>query len=190
MAFFGFGEFDPEVGYKVLDERIVRGNAGVMLLVGIVAFVNGFVIRNFSVLPWLSGFLAFNFAVAVLINPKFAPTMIVSKWMVGDQVPLPIGAIQKRFAWTLGLALSLAIFGLSFLLIGDPTWFNAVCMLCLICLTLLYMETAFGVCVGCKLYFTAIDIGLMKKPEITPACMGGACEVDLGANTGDGDTGK
>lgn len=175
MAAFDFGDFDPQLGYKVLDERVVRGSAGLMLLVGLVAFVNGFVIRNYAVLPYLSGFMAVNFAIAVLVNPKFAPTYAVARLLVRGQTPLPIGAVQKRFAWSLGLGLSAAIFGLSLLLVGDASWFDRVCELCLVCLLLLYLETAFGVCVGCKIYRLALRLGLLAPPPVAPNCMGDAC---------------
>jgi hypothetical protein len=39
--------------------------------------------------------------VGVFINPKFAPTMFISKLMVSKQDPLYVGAIQKQFAWSL-----------------------------------------------------------------------------------------
>jgi len=44
-------------------------------------------------------------------------------------------------------------------------------------LILLYLETAFGICVGCKLYFLSIKLKLLKKPAVRPNCMGDACEV-------------
>lgn len=40
------------------------------------------------------------------------------------------------------------------------------------CLLLLYLETAFAICIGCKLYFPAIRLELLKKTEVTPNCMG------------------
>jgi len=44
-------------------------------------------------------------------------------------------------------------------------------------LVLLYLETAFGICVGCKLYFLSIKMKLLKEPKEKPNCMGDACEV-------------
>ncbi len=178
MSNFSFGDLDEAVGYRVLDERVVRGSAGLMLLVGFIAFVNGFVVKNYIILPYLSGFLVLNFAIGIFVSPKLSPTMALARLMAWRQTPLPIGAIQKRFAWSLGLGLSVAIFSLSLLLVNDASWFEPVCMLCLICLLFLFLETAFGICVGCQLYYLGIRLKLVKKPEVAPNCMGNSCPVD------------
>lgn len=178
MSFFSFGEMNESLGYKTLDERVMRGSAGIMLLIGFIAFVNGFVIKNYPVLPYLSGFLLLNFVIGVFVNPKFAPTVFLARLLVRKQTPLPIGAIQKRFAWSLGLTMMTAIFVMSLFLVTDASWFEPVCMLCLICLLFLYLETAFGICVGCQLYHLSVRIGLLKAPPVTPNCMGDACKID------------
>ena len=118
-----------------------------------------------------------NFIIGIFINPKFAPTLFLSWLLVRKQSPIYIGAIQKRFAWSLGLVLATVIFVLSIFLQNDITYFEPVCLLCLICLVLLFFEVAFGICIGCKLYYLAIFLKLLKKPEEMPNCMGDACEV-------------
>jgi hypothetical protein len=95
MSLISFGEYMEGTNYKVLDERIVRGSAGVMFLLGIVAFINGFIIKNYIVIPYISGVLALSFMIAVFINPKFSPTVFIATLMVSKQSRLPIGAIQK-----------------------------------------------------------------------------------------------
>lgn len=72
----------------------------------------------------------------------------------------------------LGLALSSTIFVLSLFLQSDKSYFEPVCLLCIICLLLLYLETAFGICVGCKLYQLAVTIKLLPKTKEKPNCMG------------------
>lgn len=178
MAFISFGEHTEGKSFKVLDERTMRASAGIMFLLGIIAFINGFILQNYIVIPYISGFLMFNFIIGIFINPKFSPTVALGALFTYKQSPLPIGAIQKKFAWSLGLVLSATIFGLSFMLLQDVSYFDPVCMLCLICLLLLFMETAFGICVGCKLYFVALGMKLLKKPAERPNCMGDACAVE------------
>ena len=178
MATVSFGEYIEGKNFKVVDERRMRASAGIMLLLGIIASINGFILQNYSVIPYISGFLVLNFIIGIFINPKFSPTIFVSYLLIRKQSPLPIGAVQKKFAWSLGLVLSTTIFGLSLLLLKDATFFEPVCMLCIICLALLYLETAFGICVGCKIYFLSIRLKLLKKPVEKPNCMGDACEVD------------
>lgn len=177
MSAISFGEYLEGHSYKVLDERQIRASAGIMFLLGLFAFINAFILEKYSVVPYISGILLFNFLVGIFINPKFAPTMFLAKIFTYKQTPLPIGAIQKKFAWSLGLGLALVIFVLSLFLIKDPSFFDPVCLLCIICLVLLFLETAFGICVGCKLYNLAIKVKLLKKPVEKPNCMGDACEV-------------
>lgn len=178
MSIFSFGEHSDEHGYKVLDERVMRGSAGIMFLLGIIMYINGFVIKRYEVLPYMAGFLVVNFLIGLLINPKYSPTVFISRLFVRKQSPLPIGAIQKKFAWSVGLALSGTIFAMSFLLLNDASWFEPVCSLCLVCLLFLFLETAFGICAGCQMYFLAVRLKLFKKPEVTPNCMGDSCDID------------
>ncbi|MFK5959519.1 MAG: DUF4395 domain-containing protein [Lutibacter sp.] len=172
-----FGAYIEGKNYKVLDERQLRASAGIMLLLGVIAFINGFILNKYYVIPYISGFLLINFLIGIFINPKYSPTMLLAKIVIYKQSPWPIGAIQKKFAWSLGLILSAIIFTLSLFLINDSAYFDPICLLCIICILLLYLETAFGICVGCKLYNLAINLKLLKKPLEKPNCMGDSCEV-------------
>ncbi len=178
MSIISFGEKIEGRNYKVVDERQIRASAGIMLLLGFIAFINGFILQQYEIITYVSGFLLLNFIIGVFINPKFSPTIFVGNLFVRKQSPLPIGAIQKKFAWSLGIALSAAIFGLSFLLLSDVKYFEPVCFLCIICLFILFFETAFGICIGCKLYNLALKMNLLKQPDEDPNCMGDACEVE------------
>jgi len=173
-----FGECIDGKSYKVLDERIMRASAGIMLLLAVIASINGFILRDFEVIPFLVGFLMINFIIGVFINPKYSPTVLLGSLMVYKQSKIPIGAVQKKFAWSLGLLLSTAIFILSLFLLNDPSLFDPVCMLCIICIALLFLETAFGICVGCKLYYLALKLRMLPKPKERPNCMGDSCETE------------
>lgn len=177
MSVISFGEYIEGRNFKVLDERSMRASAGIMFLFGLVASINGFMLQNFAIIPYLAGFLVLNFVIGIFINPKFTPTVLVASLFIRKQSPLPIGAIQKKFAWSLGLSLSTSILILSILTLKDASYFEPVCLLCITCLILLYLETAFGICVGCKIYFLAVKIKLLPKPIEKPNCMGDACEI-------------
>lgn len=173
-----FGEYQEGIPYKVLDERELRASAGIMLALAVIAFINGFILQNYIAITYISGFMMLNFVIGLFINPKYAPTIVIAKGAVSKQTPLYIGAIQKQFAWGMGLVLSTAIFGLSFLLMQDVSYFNVVCMLCVVCLSVLYLETAFAICVGCSLYHQCIDWGWIKAPKEKPNCMGDSCRIE------------
>jgi len=177
MSIISFGEYIETDNYKVLNERSLRASGGIMFLLGLIAFINGFILSNYAVIPYVAGFLMLNFIIGIVINPKYSPTMIIASLFVRKQTPLYVGAVQKRFAWSLGLALSAVIFSLSLFLLTDISFFGPVCLLCIVCLTLLYVETAFGICIGCKLYDLALYLKLIKKPEVKPNCIGDSCEA-------------
>ncbi len=177
MIRVGFGEDVEGLGYKVLNEREVRASAGIMFIMGLVAVVAGLFFDNYKPIPYVSGFMMFSFLISVFLNPRYAPSNMIARLIVMKQDPIYIGAVQKRFAWSLGLAISSVVFFMSIPLQNDPTMFGSVCMLCLICMILMFLETAFGVCVGCQIYFLALKMKLIKQPEVKPNCMGNSCEV-------------
>lgn len=173
-----FGEYIESVNYRVLNERTLRASGGIMFFLGLIAFINGVFLKNYVVITYVSGFLMLNFLIGIFINPKFSPTIILGRLIVRKQKPLFVGAIQKKFAWSMGLALSTIIFILSIYLLNDESYFGTVCKLCLLCLTLIYIEVAFGICIGCKIYNSLIAIKLIKMPAEKPNCIGDACSTD------------
>jgi hypothetical protein len=177
MSLISFGEYIEGKSFKILDERKIRASAGIMLLLGVIAFINAFILKNYIVVPYITGFLTLNFIIGIFINPKYSPTMIIAYIFVRKQSALPIGAIQKKFAWSLGLILAATIFVLSLYLISDSSFFKPICLLCFICMILLYFETAFGICIGCKFYYLALNLKLIKRPKEKPNCMGNSCEI-------------
>jgi len=93
--------------------------------------------------------------------------MIVGGWIVRKQAPEWVGAPQKRFAWGLGLLLGTAML---YLMVFNRYMGPLNVLICGSCLLLMFFETAFGICLGCKLY------NLFNK-EQAQLCPGGACEL-------------
>jgi hypothetical protein len=165
--------------YPVLNERAVRAGAGIMLMLGISAFSLAFFTADYQLLKIVVVIFFIDFFTKVVIGPKFSPVSNAANLIVKKQKPEYVGAIQKRFAWSLGLAMaSLMIVLLFFLNVRGPI--NL--MVCTICLTFMWLETSFGICVGCKIYYALIRLGLIKEPEFAPACPGGACPIKRPAN--------
>ena len=135
------------------------------------------ILHNFIVVPYISGFLVVNFMIGIFINPKFSPTVFIGYLFVRKQTELPVGAIQKKFAWSMGLVLAIAIFSISIPLLTDFSYFEPVCILCIICLVVLYFESIFGICMGCKVYSFAIRMKIIPEPTERPNCSGDSCEV-------------
>lgn len=166
-SFLQFGEDHPDFSVRVLNEREARGAAGIMFLFAMIAFMTTWFKGDFT--PTKLTIVAFfiDFFIRVLINPRYSPTLIMARWMVNKQTAEYVGAPQKRFAWAIGLVL--ATFMLFLVVINDVR--GPINMItCLVCLILLFFESAFGICVGCKLY------NLFNK-EKAQLCPGNVCEI-------------
>ena len=167
VSFLQFGEDNPDYSVRVLNEREARGAAGIMFLFAMIAFMTAWFKGDFT--PTKLTIVAFfiDFFIRVLINPRYSPTLIMARWMVNNQTAEYVGAPQKRFAWSIGLVL--ATFMMFLVVINDVR--GPINMItCLVCLILLFFESAFGICVGCKLY------NLFNK-EKAQLCPGNVCEI-------------
>jgi hypothetical protein len=91
--------------------------------------------------------------------------MIIGQWIVRGQEPEYVGAPQKRFAWGIGLALGLWML---YLLVIERSIGPLNMLVCGTCLLLMFFETAFGICIGCKLHD-------LLRPEQAQLCPGGTC---------------
>ncbi len=155
---FDFGEIVEGYDVKVLNEREARAGAGILFLAGFISFINCMVMENLFVTKIFISVFLIEFIIRVLINPKFAPSLIIGRFMVNNQVPEYVGAAQKRFAWSIGLALAVFLLGLTIIFpsstpVGEESLHNAlVGLTCMTCLVFLYFEAVFGICLGCKIY--------------------------------------
>jgi hypothetical protein len=167
-SLFSFGETLPQYSVPVLNEREARAGAGILLTGATVAFVSAMFMDNFVPLRFMVALFFLDFLLRVLVNPRFAPSLVLGRLIVANQTPEYTGAPQKRFAWALGLALAtLATVLVLVLNMAGPV----LLAICVICLTLLLFETAFGICLGCKLYN-------LVMPERAKLCPGGVCELN------------
>jgi len=90
-----------------------------------------------------------DFAIRLFVEPRFSPSLIVGRIVVQDQTPEYVGASQKRFAWSLALAFSVMMFAVIVLLESSATIKMSLGVTLLV---LLFCESIFGICLGCKLY--------------------------------------
>jgi hypothetical protein len=166
-SLFRFGEDISGYDVPVLNERAVRAGAGILFLFAIVSFMNAWQQGNFQ--PTRLFVVAFlvDFTIRIFVNPRFAPSLIVGQWMVRHQQPEYVGAPQKRFAWAIGLALAATMF---YLIVVNNVIGPVNLLVCGLCLLLMFFESAFGICLGCKIY------NLFHR-EQAQLCPGGACEV-------------
>jgi len=162
-----FGEKVQGYNIPVLNEREIRASAGILFLFMFISIMVAIFTGNFLMLKYMILIFLADMMIRVFVNPKFSPLLIIGRLMVNKQVPLYVGAPQKKFAWIIGVTLS----SVMLLLIVIVNSFSPITgIICLICLIFLFFETAFNICIGCKLY------GLFYK-EKAQYCPGEICDV-------------
>ena len=166
-SIFQFGENHPGYPVRVLNEREARGAAGIMLVLAVVAFMNAWFKGDFMPTKFTVVAFFIDFFIRVLINPRYAPTLIMARWVVNNQTAEYVGAPQKRFAWAIGLCMATLML---YLVVLNDVRGPINMIVCLVCLMLLFLETSFGICVGCKLY------NLFNK-EKAQLCPGSVCSL-------------
>jgi hypothetical protein len=166
---FRFGEQVPGYDIPVLNEREVRASAGILFFFAMIAFMNAWLTGNF--VPTRIFVVAFliDFGIRVLINPRYSPSLVIGRFMVRNHVPEFVGAPQKRFAWSIGLALAIAML---FLVVINRVIGPINLIICATCLVLMFFESAFGICIACKIY----NFFHKEKAEL---CPGGTCAVPV-----------
>lgn len=161
-----FGEVVDGYDIRVLNEREARAAAGLLFAFGFLSFLNSFMLGNFAFTQFFVGFFMVDFFIRV-INPNYSPSLLLGRFFVQNQIPEYVGASQKRFAWAIGLVLSIFMF---YLVVLDPQMNPLKIVICVLCLVLLISESAFSICIGCKMY------NIIKKEKATH-CPGGVCEI-------------
>ena len=166
-AILQFGEIRPEYQIPVLNERAVRAAAGILFFLALISFMNAWLTGNFQPTRVFVVSFLIEFTIRIFVNPRFAPIMILGQWMVRKQQPEWSGAPQKRFAWAIGFVLAATML---YLVVLNNVIGPINLIVCSLCLILLFFETAFGICIGCKIY------NAFNK-EKAQLCPGGVCEI-------------
>ena len=164
---FQFGEHVEGYTIPVLNEREVRAAAGMLFLAMFTSLMMVFLKGDFLFIKYVISMFFTDFIIRVLINPRFSPTLILGRLIVGNQVPEYVGAAQKKFAWTIGLVLSTIVFVLLVIVNGYSPITGIICLTCLV---FLFFESVFGICLGCKFY----PMFHKEKPQ---CCPGEVCDV-------------
>ena len=171
---FQFGERLDGYSVPVLNERAVRAAAGILFFFAMLTFMNAILLGNFQ--PTRVFVVAFliDFTLRIFVNPQYSPSLILGQWMVRHQEPEYVGAPQKRFAWAIGFSLALLML---YLIVIKGVIGPVNMLVCGTCLLLLFFESSFGICIGCKLY----DLLSKNKVEL---CPGNVCSYSPAPGAG------
>ncbi|MDJ0739601.1 MAG: DUF4395 domain-containing protein [Gammaproteobacteria bacterium] len=157
-----------------MNERAVRAAAGLMMMFASVAFVLAFLEQIYLPIQVFTILAALDFAARLVTGlSTLSPFGILGAWLVRKQRPEWVGAKQKRFAWSLGLIMASVVA----YLVNTGQNGDLSSALCLVCISLMWMEASLGICVGCKLFDALIRLRLVTRPANKPACPGGSCSL-------------
>ncbi|WP_345991819.1 DUF4395 domain-containing protein [Sulfurimonas sp. HSL-1716] len=165
---FAYGEKVAGYDVRVLNEREARAAAGILFVGAFLGLTNGVMLGTAVFSEYFVSFFALDFTIRV-IKPKYAPSLLIGRFFVQNQTPEYVGAEQKRFAWLLGMIIAWPMF---YYLVIDFQPNPIKVLVCLICMALLFLEAAFSICLGCKI-FSVI------RREKASHCPGGVCEMRI-----------
>lgn len=105
----------------VIDERAVRAGAGILFLLGGVAFATAFLSGSMQPLQPFGMLFLVDMLLRVTAGDRWSPSLALGRLAVRRQRPEWVGAPQKKFAWWLGFGLALVSCA-GMRLFGAPPW--------------------------------------------------------------------
>ena len=162
-----------ELRAAVVDENQVRAAAGLTMVLGAVAFSFAYFQKHYIPLQVVSTFFFVEFLARQTIGIRNSPVGVVAHLMTLRQAPDWVSAKPKRFAWTLGLGMAFSMMVITTRVIRG----TLPRTICLICLTLMWMESVLGLCLGCKIHALLVRRGWAGKDAEFEVCANGECQV-------------
>ena len=136
------------------------------------AFVYANFDKVFVPIKVVTTFFFVDFLIRVTVGINYSPTGVVAGWLTRRQEPQWVSAKPKRFAWTLGLVMSVAM-----MVITNSDIHGVLPRtICLICLALMWLEAVLGLCLGCEIHGLLVRRGWVAKDPAFEVCANGACD--------------
>jgi hypothetical protein len=156
----------------LVDENEVRVAAGITLALATYAFCCAYFAHDYTPLRVVTGVFFLEFAVRATLGLRYSPVgQLARLFRFGREADL-VSFRPKRFAWTMGLAMSAAMTVITNS--GVHGWLPR--SVCLVCMTLMWLEAVCGMCLGCQIHRLLVQRGLIARdPQLI--CAGGVCEV-------------
>jgi len=162
-----------ELQAAVFDENQVRAAAGLTMVVGAVAFVFAYFDQQYIPLQVVSTFFFVEFLTRLTFGIGNSPMGVIALAMTLRQTPDWVSAKPKRFAWTLGLAMAFSMMVIT----NSGIRGTLPRTICAICLTLMWMESVLGLCLGCKVHALLVRRGWATKDSAFEVCAHGECKL-------------
>src|SRR6188472_3229573 len=169
----GLAPDGTELRAAVFDENEVRAAAGLTLVIGAVAFSYAYFEHNYVPLQAVTVVFFTEFLVRLTLGLRYSPMGVIAHALTRGYPPDWVSANPKRFAWTLGLGMSFAMV----IITNSGIRGTLPRTICLICLTLMWMESVLGLCLGCKIHGLLVRRGWTSHDPAFEICAHGACEL-------------
>lgn len=158
----------------VFNEHAVRAAAGVTMVLGAIAFVYAYFAKQYVPIQAVTVVFFVEFLVRVTAGFQFSPLGLLARLLTRRVAPHWVSAKPKRFAWTLGLVMSFAMVAITNSGIRGPLPMT----ICLVCLTLMWLEAVLGLCLGCEIHRVLVRRGWIAKDTAYEICTHGACAIE------------
>jgi Domain of unknown function (DUF4395) len=156
----------------MVNENAARAAAGLTMVTGAVAFSYAYFDKQYAPLQVVASLFFLEFLIRVTIGLRHSPFGALAHAITLRPPPQWVSATPKRFAWTLGLAMAFAMTVIT----NSGIRGYLPRTICLICLTLMWLESALGLCVGCKIYGLLARRGWITVGPGDESCASGYCE--------------
>lgn len=157
----------------VFNEHEVRAAAGLTMALGTTAFVFAYFAKVYAPIQVVTTVFFVEFLMRVLFGFQYSPVRWATRWMTSRRPPEWASAKPKRFAWSMGLVMSFAMMVITNVGIRGALPLT----ICLICITLMWMEAVLGLCVGCEIHGFLVRRGWAQKDPAYEVCAHGACSI-------------
>jgi hypothetical protein len=169
----GLAADGTELHAASVDENQVRAAAGLTMVLGAVAFGYAYFEAQYVPLQMVSTLFFVEFLTRLMLGLRYSPMGVAARAMTLRHPADWVSAKPKRFAWTLGLGMAF-----SMMVITNSGVRGALPRtVCAICLTLMWMESVLGVCLGCKIHGLLVRRGWANRDFAFEVCAHGECEL-------------
>ncbi len=192
--------------YWFVNEHEIRIATWVTLVLGLFSLFLVLFRAEYTIPLYLVSLIFLDFCIKVFISPKYSPFGAWIRLFLRKKDPLWVGAVQKRFAWTIGLIIStIVVFCLmiqsgSFIEWGGPFHMghqeylkmlgslnitesslivvpiNPPIILCILCLVFMWSESVVWYCIWCSIYAWMVRKWWVKWHK-NQNCIDGRCEI-------------
>jgi len=143
------------------------------MVAGAVAFAYAYFDKFYLPLQVVAACFFVEFALRLIVGIRFSATGVVAGVLTRAYPPEWVSAKPKRFAWTLGLVLS----GAMTVITNSGIRGTLPRTICLLCLTLMWLESVLGLCVGCEIHAALVRRGWVSSDAGYEACAHGVCDI-------------